>query len=560
MKGDTTMPARLLVAALAVALAAAGPGSARAQDHGATPSPDGAREPLIATLGPHTRVVSTRNRLAQRYFDQGLNQWFGYDLEGAQRAFEEVTRLDPDCAMGWWGVALSLGPHFNRPAEPDRTVAAHRAAQAAIRRAVGATPVERALIEAIVLRYAEPAPTDAAAQLALDQAFADAMREVVQRYPADADARSVCAEAMMDLRPWDLWTVDQKMNPGTEEIIALLEEGLRRSPNHPGLNHQYIHAVEPSPNPERALASALRLQRLHSGVGHLTHMPAHVFERLGRYAESIEANRLARERDEEYVAAMNPQGFIQMYMTHNPHFLSRTALMEGRSDLALRYARTAVSVLSVETLRAMPGMDFFHAAPYFRHVRFGKWDDMLAEPAPPADLRFLKGMWHYGRGAALAARGDAAAAGVERDSLRAIEAGTTTEALQNIHSARMLLRLASTVLDGTLAERAGRADEAIERFGAAVACEDSLKYDEPPPWFYPVRHHLGQVLLDAGRAGEAEAVYRADLVRHPNNGWSLLGLTMSLEQQGKAAEAGATRKRFEAAWKRAEVPIAATRF
>jgi tetratricopeptide (TPR) repeat protein len=518
--------------------------------------------PMFEGLGPYHRAISTKSDLAQRFFDQGMNFMWGFNLQEAQRSFEAATVADPQCAMCQWGVALSLGPHFNIPALPERTVAANAAVQKARRLEAKASPVEKALIEALAKRYASPAPANPDDQKKLDTAYADAMRGVMEQFPDDDDVAALFCEGMMDLRPWDLYTVDGQPNPGTDEIVTTLEKILARNPDHPGANHYYIHAVEPV-HPEKAVPSADRLRARNSLIGHMTHMPSHIYERVGRYDEAFEANRRAVEMDSKYeakAAPIPPESFYPMYAAHDAQFLAATAMTQGRAADAMHYARLSLEKIPVEMFYQMPGFDIFLMTPVLVQARFGQWDDLLKEPAPPPGLDFAAAMWHYGRGLAFAARGKLDAATAELDSLTARGKGLPADALEDINSARALLDIATNVLGGMIAAKREKFDDAIRLLTAAVTGEDQTRYSEPPDWLTPARHQLGAVLLLAGRVTEADAVYREDLRRNPQNGWSLYGLSESLRRQEKDAEGRAVHARFEKAFEHADTKINASSF
>jgi tetratricopeptide (TPR) repeat protein len=530
--------------ALAVGLTAS-LGSAATAGDGPAPAP------YFPELGRYHRPITTKSRAAQRYFDQGLLLLYAFNLEEAQRSFEHAARLDPGCASCSWGAGMALGPHINLAAQADRTRAAHKAAQSALAHAGRARPVERALIAALATRYSDPPPTDAKSQRALDETYAAAMRKVAARFPDDLDVQALFAEALMNLRPWDLWSKDGEPRPETPEIIATLERVLARNPLHPGANHYYIHTIEASPHPEKALAAAERLGGL-TQAGHLVHMPAHIFMRVGRYEDAAEANRRAIAAEKIYVEKAQPKGFHWMYVAHNPQFLMAAAMMEGRRAEALAAARQATGYMSPEMLRQMPGYDFSLVYPQWVLVRFGAWDEVLAEPAPPDDLRFAKAMWHAARGVAYTVRSQPEEAETERAGFEKVAATIPSEATEGLNPASRLLTIARALLSGEIAARGGRTDEAVEHLRAAVKAEDELSYNEPSDWYYPARHHLGTVLLAASRAAEAQAVYEDDLRRNPGNGWALAGLVQSLKQQGKSAEAAATQQRLEKAWARAD--------
>jgi tetratricopeptide (TPR) repeat protein len=507
--------------------------------------------PLFDGLGRHRFATGTKNARAARYIDQGLVLHYAFNHEEAIRSFEQAARLDPRSAIAWWGVALAHGPNINLPMDDAHGSSAAAAISRAQALAKNATPRERAYIAALARRYER-----GGARGGLDTAYVDAMRELSRAYPDDLDAATLFAEALMNLRPWDHWTKQGTMQPGTEELLAVLDRVLARDPDHPGANHFYIHAIEASPTPEKALPMAGRLRTLVPAAGHLVHMPAHVYMRTGRYHDAAAANQQAATADSVYVARTGAEGvYTMMYYPHNVHFLWASLALGGRSGEALAAARRAAGMLSAEVVAAMPMAEFVPPTPYFAHLRFGRWEAMLAEPAPPAAQRYVTGMWHYGRGVALAETGRAEQARAASDSLEAIAAATDPAFMVDINSAKVLLELAGEVLTARLARAAGRADEAILHFERAVAKEDGLRYSEPPAWYHPSRQMLGQALLDAGRGADAERVFREDLVHYPENGWSLFGLERALALQGRADEARAAGDRFTRAWSRADVRL-----
>jgi tetratricopeptide (TPR) repeat protein len=551
-------PGALMLIALSLRAPLALADGAMPAMHGKAPS--GQHAPLFDNLGAYHRTVTTASPEAQRYFDQGMDLLWGFNLEEAQRSFEAAAALDSSCASCWWGVAMSLGPHVNLGGIPERTVPAAHAARRAAALAAGASEVERALIEAVQKRYSDPAPADPASQFTLDSSYAEAMRGVAARFPADNDVQALCAEALMDLHPWDYWKNDGTAQPWTAEILQLLDGILARDPSHPGANHYDIHALEASPHPEKALASADRLRDLMPGAGHMVHMPSHIYQRMGRYDDAAAANRKAVEADHSYAAAAHPQGFYHMYMSHNSHFLSWTCMVQGRFAEALRASRAAAAQISPEMAMAMPGTDFFMAEPVFVLARFGKWEDLAREPAPPKGLPFLRAIWHYGRGLGYTGLGRMKEAERSLDSLIAIRDSIPADAIEDLNSSRALLSIAVNVLSGEISLRRVRTDEAIQAFRAAVAGEDATRYSEAADWLYPARHHLGKALLAKGRVEEAEAVYREDLTRNPENGWALCGLEQSLRRQGKTIEADDAEARFKKAWSRADVTIVASAY
>jgi len=551
-----TFPSFPLVALMAVAVFAP---AARAEDahagHDMSAMAMGGDVPLYTNLGHYHRAITTKSPEAQRYFDQGLTLVYSFNHEEAERAFRKAAELDPKSAACWWGVAYSLGPHVNVPALPPRTHAAREAMEHAKALVAGASPVERAMIEALDKRYVDPQPADAKDELAAETAYAEAMKGVHQKFPNDLDVSTLLAEAEMDLRPWDYWSADGKPQPGTEDIVPLLEGVLAKEPNHPGANHYYIHAVEASPHPERALPSAKRLETLVPGAGHMVHMPSHTYLELGRYQEAAKSNREAIKSDDWFTGVAHPQGFFHMYTAHNRQFLACAAMMLGRKEEAMKAARSGNEQIPFDMARQMPGTDFFFTTPYLMLTAFGQWDDMLREPAPPADFPYLDGIWHYARGLAYCAKGDAAHAMGERDSVVALAAMLPPGAMEDLNPAAMLMEIAHHVLEGHIAETQGKADDGIAHLTRAVGFEDSLRYSEPPDWLCPVRPMLGAMLLRAKRAPEAEAAYRGDLQRHPGNGWALHGVAVSLRAQGKTAEAAKFDAQFHDAWKDADYKL-----
>ena len=507
--------------------------------------------PLYNDLGSYHRAISTTNPSAQRYFDQGLRLVFGFNHGEAIRAFTEAARLDPNCAMCYWGIAYAYGPHVNAGMDSAGGVAAYAAAQKAQSLSRHASVVERAYITAVSKRYARVPPANRAR---LDSAYATGMCDVSRRYPDDLDAGSLCAEAMMDLRPWNYWKQPSgEPYPGTLEIVSKLEGVLQRNPNHPGACHYYIHAVE-AVQPQKAVACAERLAALMPGVGHMVHMPAHIYIRVGRYNEAVESNIHAVHTDEMYIEGQKPQGVYPIgYYPHNVHFLSFAATMAGRSAQALDAARALGTKVNLDVARVVPMVQAFVPFLYLTLVNFGRWDDVLAQPLPPADLKYAITMAHYARGVAFAATGKPADAATELDAVKQAAAAASPDD-------KPVADIAMHALMGEIAQRAGRLDEAAAHFKAAMAIEDGILYFEPPNWYYPIRHSLGAVLVRAGRPAEAEVVYREDLKRFPENGWSLFGLMQALRAQGKATEALAVDARFREAWKDADVTLTASRF
>jgi tetratricopeptide (TPR) repeat protein len=520
------------------------------------PSATGHLAPRLQNLGAYAFPVATKSRQAQLFVNQGVNLAYGFNHAEAGRAFREAARLDPDCAMAYWGQALVLGPNINGPMSPDDEPKARELAQKAVTLKPKASPREGAYIDAVARRYSGKADD----RKERDRAYADAMRDLHRRYPDDLDAATMYAEALMDLRPWGCWMPDGRPYPGTSEAVATLEAVLQRNPRHPGANHYYIHLLEPTKNPERAEAAADRLLKLMPGAGHMVHMPSHIFQRVGRYADAAASNEQAVLADEDYIAQCRAQGIYPLgYYPHNIHFLWWASAMEGRSKAAVEAARKVASKVSDEMMEQLPLLAGFRVVPYYALTRFGLWDEMLAEPAPADRFLYLKGTWRYARGLALAAKGRAADAEVELAELRRTAAHPALNySLFSPNTAASILAIAPEVLAGDLAARRKDYDLAIAHLERGVRLEDGLTYTEPAEWNYPVRQLLGAVLLEAGRAKEAETVYWEDLKRNSENGWSLFGLAQALKAQGH--DAAAIEERFRKAWGRGDVILTASRF
>lgn len=502
----------------------------------ATPKPDVAADevPLFPGLGTLHRSVTTMSPEAQKYFDQGLAFMYAFNHDEAIRSFRKAATLDPKCAMAEWGIALANGPHINFPMlPPERAKAAHEAMARA--RTGAASPVERELIAALDKRYHDPEPED---RKPLDQAYADAMRGVYAAHPDDADIAALFAEAMMDLRPWDLWKDDGSPQPGTEEIVATLEKTIAKSPQHPLANHLYIHAVEASREPGRATAAADRLRTMQPGLGHLVHMPSHIDVRTGRWEEAIAANRAAIDADARYTALRPQQGFYRVYMAHNRHMLTLAAMMTGKSELAIKTIREMVEKVPPAFIKENAAViDGFLGMPFEVLMRFGKWDAILAEPEPTANLPIARLLRRYARGVAFAAKGDLAHAREEQKLFLDARAQLPKDATFGNNAAHDLMLIAEHVLAGEILFNDGKQKEGIAELRLAVSSEDKLRYAEPPDWIQPVRHALGAALMRASLAKEAEDVYREDLTRLPNNVWSYQGLARSLRVQKRDAEA-----------------------
>lgn len=517
--------------------------------------------PLLDNLGNHHHPISTQSKLAQRYFDQGLILAYGFNHAEAARSFKEAARLDPDCAMCYWGLAYVLGPNINAPMELDAVPEAWLALQKALELSKNASPKEKAYIEALAQRYSFKAVED---RQYLNIAYANAMRQVAQNYPEDLDAATLFVEALMDTTPWDYWNTDGTPKPEGAEMMATLDRVLMQNPNHPGANHLYIHAVEKG-HPELGIVAADRLQNLVAGAGHLLHMPSHIYFRVGRYRDAVLSNQRAIEADKSYITQCHAQGLYPLgYVPHNHHFLWYAATMAGQSNIAMQAAHHTAEMADPNMMRE-PGygtLQHYYSIPLYTQIKFGKWDEILAQSAPEKDLLYPTGVWHYARGMAFTAKGEKSQAAQELEQLKAIATNPVLEkvTIWDINSTASLLKIASEVLAGELAAKQENYEQAIAHLKTAVQLEDNLKYDEPPPWYSPTRQSLGAVLLEAGQASEAERIYREDLKTYPENGWSLRGLAKSLQAQGKTEEAQAVQQQFSQAWKDADVTLTASRF
>ncbi len=553
------------VVSLGPGLTGCRPGDGAGALAGVAPDPSSSRAATNAVagaarfhLGSHTRPVTTSSPEAQRAFDRGLTLAWAFNHGAAEREFRRAAEFDPACAMAFWGVALVNGPHINNSAvSPEQSATAWEAISRAGEAGSAGTPVERALIEALTKRYAAATADD---RRALDEAYAAAMREVARAFPGDADVLTLFAEAMMDLRPWDLWTPEGQPQPGTEEVLATLERAMELDPSHPGANHLYIHAIEASPDPAKGLAAADRLRDLVPGAGHLLHMPSHIDVRTGGWRRAAEANERAIEADRAYRASTTEDpGFYSLYMAHNLHFLGFTAMMEGRGEKARRTIETMVAEMPESFVRDSAAFaDGFLASPIAVLMRFGRWDEILSAPEPPDYLPIARALRHFARAAAKTALGRLEEAEQERQAFRSAAAAVPEAGFVGNNSAASILAIASKVLDGEMAARRDRFDEAVAALREAAGIEDRLKYDEPPDWIQPVRHTLGAVLLRAGKLPEAEQVYREDLARFPENGWSLFGLGRALRLQGRDDEAAGVEARFQNAWSGADIQLGST--
>jgi tetratricopeptide (TPR) repeat protein len=519
--------------------------------------------PLFDGMGDYHHPIITRDPGAQKYFDQGLIIDFAFNHAESVRSFRAAQRLDPECAMCYWGEALALGPNINVTSngkvvmsDEDR-IAAHAAIQKAVALKDKAAERERDYIDALATRYNGDPSTP---RETLDEAYVDAMRVLYEKYPDDDVVASLFAESLMNTMPWDYWLDADNPKPRTLEVMDALETVLARTPDHPMAIHLYIHAVEASSSPERAEGPADTLANLVPGAGHLVHMPAHIYWRVGRYNDASEANVRAAAVDESYIAQCNAQGFYPaMYYPHNIHFLWAASSMEGRSKVAIDAARRVAANVKLEMIDQFPGVEFFHTIPLLALTQFGKWDEVLAEPQPRADLEFSNGIWHYVRATAFARKNDIESARAEHARLVPLKDASDVHFLDTIYyPATTLLAIADALVLGEIALAEGNVDAAVGHFQAAVETQDQLPYTEPPFWYYPTRHSLGRALLIKGDAAAAEQVYRKDLEDYPHNGWAMYGLIQSLNEQGK--DASGMQDMFDKMWSQADVTLTASTF
>lgn len=520
---------------------------ALAQSHAAHQSPHPVT--LVTGLGDLHHPVSTHSREAQQFFDQGLRFIYAFNHDEAARSFQHAADLDPKLAMAYWGVAEAVGPNYNDPADPDRFKKAHDAVQKAVDLSSDASPSEQAYIQAMAKRF----PADANADLKkAAEDYRDAMRAVAAQFPDDLDAATLFAESGMNLHPWGLWHQDGTAQPGTEEIVSTLEAVLKRDPNHLGAIHYYIHAVEASNNPERALAGANKLAALAPAAGHIVHMPAHVYIRTGDYEAAVKTNEQAAEVDRAYIKATGAKGiYPMMYYSHNLHFVAACGAMNGRYAEARRNADLLVANVGPH-VKDMPPLEGFMTIPVAVEVRFHHWNEILKMPAPDPAMKTATVFWHFGRGLAFAGTGKIAEAEAEYKIVADAEAATPPDVIFQMpinNKAKDIMKIAENVVGAKIALAKKDSAGAITLLRDAVAIQDKLNYGEPPDWFYPVRENLGGALLMSGDAAGAEKVFREDLEHNPRNPRSLFGLQQSLLQQKRAYDAGFVQKQFEAAWK-----------
>ena len=508
----------------------------------------------LTEVGRQHHPIQTSSAEAQAYFDQGITLLYGFNHEEAARAFQKAAELDPKSPMPLWGIAMAVGPNYNLDVDAEREKIAYDTIQKASKLAENAPRIEQDYVTTLMLRYSNDAKPD---YKKLANIYAIGMRTLSRKYPEDLDAATMYAESLMNLNPWQLWTSDGKHGEHTEEIIRVLESVLQRDPNHAGANHYYIHALEASPNPERALPSAQRLEALVPKAGHLVHMPAHIYERTGDFAQAAEQNALAAKVDKSYAEEADRSGTLYdlMYHSHNEHFLAMAASMRGRYAEA-KQAADAMSQRLLPHARMMPMLDAFIMTPIWVDSRFGKWDAILARPEPPADLRETHLMWRYSRTLAFAAQKDAEKAASEFTAFEKEEAAIPADAPLGLQpSCKWVHAVARAVLKARLAEAQGTQEEAIKFWLAAVDAQDKLTYDEPADWYYPVRESLGAAYMRINKPYDAEMAFRADLEKNPRNPRSLFGLKEALAAQSSDSDAAWVDRQFKDAWKNADVPL-----
>lgn len=521
------------------------------------PGPDGQLAPRLQNLGVHVFPVTTSSLRAQLFINQGVNLAWAFNHAEAGRAFREAARLDPSCAMAYWGQALVLGPNINAVMDPKDEPPARELAKKAVSLEGGASPREQAYIDALVERYSGN-PEDRPAR---DKAYAAAMKRVVERFPDDLDAAALYVESVMNLQPWNYWQRDGRAREGYDDIIALTERIIMRAPRHPGALHLYIHLME-STHPQNAVTAADTLLTLLPAAGHMVHMPSHIYQRVGRYDLAIKSNQLAIAADEDYITQCRAQGMYPMaYYPHNVHFLWWAASADGQSELALENAQKVARGITDQMLTDTPLVAGFAVVPYYAYARFGRWDDVLAMSEPKVHNAFLSGIRHYARGLSFVGKGELEKADAEFESLGALMSDKGLEGtLFSPNTAGQVLAIGPEVLAGEIAAARGQFDAAVAHLERAVRLEDGLVYTEPAEWHYPPRQALGAVLLAAGRPAEAATVYWEDLRRNPDNGWSLFGAWKALAAQGKTDEAAVVEARFKKAWSRADVTLESSRF
>ena len=516
--------------------------------------------PLLSGLGTHDHKISTDIPGAQRYFNQGLVLSFAFNHAESIRSFKAAQKLDPSCAMCYWGEALSRGPNINVTSDgkvvmsDNDRLEAFKAIERAKELMSSSTLKEQDYIIALSSRYNGQVGTD---RSVLDRKYAQSMEELSKKYPDDMDASSLFAESLMNTMPWNYWAEDGNPKPDTVKVINSLEDVLEKAPDHPLAIHLYIHAVEASSSPERAEAAADRLGDLVPGAGHLVHMPAHIYWRVGRYHDASEANIRAAQVDEEYIAQCNAQGFYPaLYYPHNIHFLWAASTMEGRSGLSIESALKVAKYVGPEQIKQFPVVEFFHTVPLLSYVRFGKWKEILSYSAPEQDFKYSTGIYHYARGIAFSSLGKNEEALKELSYIKPlIDTPEIKNLVKSGQPSAKLLEIADNLLLGQIEFKNGNYEASIISLKKAVSLQDDLPYTEPPFWYYPTRQSLGRVLIEAGRFAEAEAVFRKDLEDYPRNGWSMFGLFKVLEIQGKTKEAKKYKDKFDVIWQLSDIKL-----
>ena len=554
------MNRNLMLAIVVIALAAVGfwlYGKSKREAALPDLAPVGAN--LIEGLGDYSMPVTAKSPDVQRWFDQGLAMTYGFNHDAAERSFLKAAELDPECAMCWWGAALVLGPHVNAAMDPANNPKAWDRLQRAQRTASGATEKEQAFIKALSVRYAENPPE---VRRPLDEAYAVAMGKLAAKYPDDLDVVTFHAESLMDLQPWDYWDASGQPKGHTAEVVSQLESVMQRDPKHAGALHLYVHAVEASPDPSKGVAAADTLRELWPGSGHLVHMPAHIYARVGRYHDAVIANQKAIAADDSYLAICKPAPGVYPlgYVPHNHHFLWFAATMEGASKIALDAARTTSDKTNNAELMRLPGLEFtqnFAQSPLLAEVRFGRWEEVVKAPKPADDFPYVQAIWNYAQGMAAVRQGRIEDAKRHHEALMPATSNPEIEKLLQFGRYSLIggVQVAERFVAAEIARAAKDYDAAIAALNTAVTIEDTLPYDEPPAWHWPSRLALGSVLLEAKKPADAEQAFRDELARNPENGWSLNGLAKALKAQGKGAEAKEVEARFAKAWVNADIDL-----
>lgn len=521
----------------------------------------GVKAPLFNGLEGIDFKISTENKEAQLYFNQGLMLAYGFNHAEAARSFFEATRLDSNCAMGYWGFAYVLGPNYNAGMEDDNYERAYTASRKASSLSLKCSKKEQSLINALLGRYSKTAPKE---RNNLDVAYSTAMKKVYEQFPTDPDISALYAESLMDMHPWDLYDIKTKEPKSwTPEIVTILEQLIKLHPKHPGAPHYYIHAVEASKTPQRGVESAKLLMTLVPGSGHLVHMPSHIYIWTGDYHLASLANIEAVKIDSGYVTACHAQGAYPLaYYPHNYHYLSATATFEGNSKLAWLAAKK-VQENTAKDIMKQPGwgtLQHYYTIPYYVAVKFAMWDSLLSISPPENELIYPRAILHYAKGMAYLGKNNITKAGNELEALKKISMDTSLKQITiwDINSTYEIVQIAVNVLSAEVYQKQNQFDKAILLFHDAIDLEDNLSYDEPPDWFFSVRHQLGAVLLKAGKYEDAEKVYLEDLDKYKENGWSLIGLYEATLKQGKYKEAENIKKRFTIAWKYADLKISSS--